>query len=334
MPKQIELDSDFEAPALRAGLDVLFILARVLRNAFSDSTTIDSLESFDVDYINVAKVLGSVLADPQYSLSKTSDIADIWTAFFLHRDIKHLPDEPRSILERIRDEAIALAETQTDCIQDLLAANVQAHTLVKDILTQHGLQRLMPSTPVPIELKNDSAGTGYCCATSPLTGRIDWSHQVVSHALIGLIVADLIFSHEYLSHLVPRNLHLGHTIREQWLVSALVEPLRETPSYPRWKIRLWPAYRRMLEDHVSQSDTGLLQTFGYEGAEQASVLLYFTNPQLFWKLTAEMLEHEPDEDHAQTASWVAFRLVGEDPRTFSKQKISSLNELRATLEEQ
>jgi hypothetical protein len=332
MPNQIELDSDFDAPALRAGVDVLLILARALRIAFSDPDIIDSLEHTEVSCTRVAQILGSLVADPRFSLSNRDEISNIWQAFFLHNDIRTLPDDQRAILERIRDESLTLTKMGTDCLEDLHEANVQAHKLVRDILAKHRLQRLIPSSPVPIELKNDPTGAGYCCATSRLTGKIVWSYQQVSHALIGLILADLIFCHEYLSHLAPQNPYLGHAIREQWLVAALVGSLRENRSYPRWKVRLWPAYQRMLQDYIAQSrSTALVRMFGYEGTEEASMLLYSSDPNLFWKLTVEILKHKSDPDHATLAAWIAFRLIGQDPKTLGRHKINSLKELQPYL---
>lgn len=335
MPYHLELDPDFNAPALRAGLDVLLIFARILRTTFSDPDKSNRLDQSNLSCMKLAQVLGSLLADSGFSISNKSEIGDIWQAFFVRNEIKNLRDDQRAILEGIRDESIILMNTSTDCLEDFQEANVQAHKLVRDILVKHGLERLIGSSPVPIELKNDPSGTGYCAGASPLTGKIVWSYQQVSHALIGLILVDLIFSHEYLSHLVPQNPYLGHAIREQWLVSALVESLREESSYPRWKIRLWPAYQRMLRDHIARSSpsstANVVRTFGYEGILEMSMILHSIDADLFWRLTVEILEHQSDTEHAKLADGLAFKLIGHNFRSLIRHNIKSLNDLQSYL---
>lgn len=335
MPHYIQLDSDFDMPALRASLDVLLIFARTLRTTFSDPDRSNSLDHSNLSCMKLAQVLGSLLADSGFSISNKSEIGNIWQAFFARNEIKSLGEDQRAVLERIHDESISLMNSSTDYLEDLQAANVQAYKLVREILAKHGLERLIGSSPVPIELKNDSSGAGYCAGASRLTGKIVWSYQQVPHALMGLILVDLIFSHEYLSHLVPQNPYLGHAIREQWLVSALVESLREESSYPRWKIRLWPAYQMMLRDHIARSSlsstANVVRTFGYEGILEMSMILHSIDADLFWRLTVEILGHQSDPEHAKLADGLAFKLIGHNLRSLVRHNIKSLNDLQSYL---
>ncbi|HKV40499.1 MAG TPA: hypothetical protein VJX67_14900 [Blastocatellia bacterium] len=336
----VRLDKDFEAPVLKARLEVALILARVLREELSNKTTITALEeSLPLGWIGLTKVLGSVLANPDYL---AENIDDVWKAFVLHKNIRGLTETQPSVVGQMRQECHRIQEGGDNVLVDLKVANEQAHTFVRRILTRNGIQHLMPPAPVPIKVFFDAEASAYCASTSRLTGVIRWAYQPVPHALLGLIIPEFIISHEYLSHLVPSNRYLDNHIREQWLVAALAGAYRDARTYPRWKLRLWPAFRKMLTDHVVRTRSGVgrdteagsVSSFGFEGVEQASDLLYSKNRRLFWRLTAEMLEHETDTPHAELASWVAYHLVGQNLSGLRPNKVQSLNDLHLFLKKQ
>jgi hypothetical protein len=316
MPSTVQLTKDFDIPAYLAGLEVLLHLAAAVTDAFSPKGIIDVLDASERgDWIALLFLLGKTHTDPQTRVVDTQRIDDVWQAYFLLNDVKHLEDQVLQILQQARAKSVASATAKHHIVSYLEVANDNGHSIAKQILKKHGLAQLLPAAPVQVEVFHDGSGTHYCAGTSRSTGQIRWAYQPLKHALPGTILADFVFAHEYLSHLVPRNKHLNSTIREQWLVAALHHSLDDGKLGPYWKLRLWPHFRSALVSHVTsvatiiEPEASPVRYSGIQGAEEALRTLSVKDGPFFWQLTKEILESDDDQSVALAGHTVAKSLT-------------------------
>jgi hypothetical protein len=339
MTTTVKLTDDFELPAYRTGAEVLFLLANTIDEVFSSPGTIDLLDgSEEGDWIELLSLLGKFNVDPQTKISQSTRIGDLWDGFVRLNDIQKFEKEVIDTLHKARGVSVALATSGTSAFDYLDTANTAGHKIAKKILSKHGSARLLPAAPVSVEVFYDGPGERYCAGSSLWTNQIRWAYQPLPHALSGAVLADVVFAHEYLSHLAPRNKYLSSTIREQWLVAALRQSLEEDKLCPYWKIRIWPRYRHALESHVTglarilQPDASVVRYSGLQGAEENLRVLSIRYPPLFWRLTKEILESDDDAKLAAEAVRVAKQLAYKGLPDLKRRKINSINSLAAMLD--
>jgi len=305
------LDEQFDAPSLRAGLEVMLLLARTMREAFERDDAAGCLEGEEFSWIDAIGWLGSAAAREVPQFQQVTEIADLWKSFLARAEIRNLPKDARAVLRRARDRSVRAARTKTSPLSDFDQANAAAYQKVQIVLTPHKLDHLLPSVPVPMEVFHDPEGKEYCASASRLTGKIRWSFQPqLAHPLYGLIILDYIFAHEYLSHLVPRNPHLGLSIQERWLVATLRRGIIHDQSEPYWKRVLWTTYRDALIRYVQREeerlkpDSMVTSFFGTALAEDSAHDLFLTNQPSFWGITTEILGQGDDKSGARRAAKV------------------------------
>jgi hypothetical protein len=336
MSKTVELTNDFALPAYQAGIEVLLLLADAINEVFSATGIIDLLDGSEQgDWIELLSLLGKLNIDPQTRVSETRLIADLWETYFRQNDVRKLEEEVLGVLRMSRDKSVARASSGSSIVDYLNAANDSGHNIARQILKKHGVAQILPALPVPVEVFYDGPGEKYCAGSSLWTNQIRWAYQPVSHSLAGAILADLVFAHEYLSHLVPRNKHLGSTIREQWLVAALRQGLEDDKLAPYWKIRLWPRFRSALESHVTglarilQPDASVVRYSGLRGAEEMLRAFSIKHTDLFWRLTKEVLESKNDPQLAFDAIQIARSLSNRGLPELRGRKIRTISDLAA-----
>lgn len=334
MSKSVELTSDFALPAYRAGVDVLLLLADSIAEVFSAAGIIDLLDrSEQGDWIELLSLLGKLSTDSQTRVSETRLIADLWKAYFLQNDVQKLEEEVLGVFRAACDKSVARANSGSSSVGYLDAANKSGHNIARQVLERHGVARILPASPVPVEVFYDGPGEKYCAGSSLWTNEIRWAYQPVPHSLAGAILADIVFAHEYLSHLVPRNKNLSSTIREQWLVAALRQSLEADKLAPYWKIRLWPRYRSALESHVTalakilQPDASVVRYSGLRGAEEMLRTFSIKHSVLFWSLTKEILESRNDPKLASDAMQIARGLANRGLPELRGRKVRTISDL-------
>ena len=247
MPNEVILSETFDVPAIRLGLDSLLLIGRAVREALSQPGAIDSFDaSRGGSWIEIITSLGKLVVDREHRISEISEVGDLWSTFFGYNCVKKLGPEARAVLENARARCIGDATAKKNLLGDLQVANAEGHRLVRKKLMALGANSFHPSTPLSIEVFYDESGKEYCAGSSKITNRIRWAYQPVAHGLCAVVLGDFLYAHEYLSHLIPENSWLDSTIREQWLVAALVTAFRDDSSRPNWKNRLWPSTARRL----------------------------------------------------------------------------------------
>jgi hypothetical protein len=286
----------------------------------------------------VIQQLGRLQADPNSRVADKTKLDDLWTTFFGLNPIKNLYEpELISVLEECRKKSVAHANSSDDPLGYLERANGEGHDIARKILADCKLEKQLGAKPVGIEIFFDEPGEHYCAGTSRETKTIYWAFQPVPHGLAGVILAERILAHEYLSHLAPKNSLLDLTIQEQWLVSALKAALEADASKPYWKNRLWSPYHDALQSHAVETAQKLKRASaaprrfsGYPGVLPVTDALYYKEPALSHALTTEILGQKESQELADLSLKVAKRLAAQG---ISHLDISKVKNLQGLLEE-
>jgi hypothetical protein len=305
----VTLGKSFDSEALSAGLDLMLLLARSLRETLQENDTATKVEDQKYNWMSAIELLGKTAASQVHKFSKVSEVKNLWDSFLATPEVRNLPKESQAILTAARDRSIVLASSNANAVSDLEAANTTAYLRVKALLARKGIKQKLPSAAVPVEVVYDPAGKQYCASASRLTGAIRWAYQPkVEHFLYGLMILEHIFAHEYLSHLVPTNSHMDVSFAERWLVVALTRGLVQDGREPLWKRYLWTFYRRKLMRHVDREeekqnlDALMSSSFGAVLAEETATAIFYISEASFWKLTGEMMGKGDDAKLAEAAT--------------------------------
>jgi hypothetical protein len=334
MATNIRLTEEFKNPVHRAGLEVVLLLATALGHVLSKPGATDIFDRSDTgSWLEVVRLLGQLQTDRETAVYNTSEVGKLWEKLFGLNSLAEYEPELIELLKEARDRCIEYAKKADVGLTYLKEANQEGHKIAKSILAKHGIEGLLATSPVFLEVFYDGTGQEYCAGSSAVSKMIRWAYQPLQHALAGALIADRIFAHEYLSHLAPKNNHLDPTIREQWLVAGLRGVLEEDTGRPYWKNRLWEPYREALEDHaVSIARLGDARASandfsGYQGTERVLMALYNKDKVLFWALTVEILNQKPSDKHAEQALRVARGLTSHGTKGLKRRKSMTMQEL-------
>lgn len=315
MPDIPQFDPSFEDTSLQAQFRILVALARALSHGLNQPATFLAFERAGLSGNQVVGHLGAIIAAHiEDGVEEVNAIDGIWDAAFAGPKFRNTIGPCRDILEAIRAQSLAELP-KPNSFFDLATANAAAHRFTKETLKKHGLDELLPAEPARVEIFADLTAVHFCAGTSRMAHKIRWAYQQVPHALEGLLLADLILSHEYLSHLVPINSHLDQSVREGWLVSALRETFQSVPSVPRWKRALWVDHRSHLYRHflkVQESLPGPPSAVLFEGfsaLDEQAIRLHAKSTTQFWKFTGAILERPESQEGAKDIAWLLYELV-------------------------
>jgi hypothetical protein len=335
MQKRIKLTEEFDNPGIRGGLDVLLILARTIDKSLSGGAADEFDRSDEGGWIDVIQRLGQLQSDSDTRVADKSKIEDLWKTFLDLNPIKKTYEpELIAVLEAWRDQSVAYGHSSEDPLLYLERANDEGHKIAREVLAEHKLPKQLGARPVEIRIFSDLSGQNYCAGTNADTKTIHWAFQPVPHGLAGMVMADRILAHEYLSHLAPTNSSLELTIREQWLVSSLRTYLEEDPSRPYWKNRLWDTYHKDLLAHTIRIARDLNplsakpQSFsGHPGVEEATTTLHYKDRKLSRNLAVELLTQKEGEAGAELALRVAKGLAGQGVSRLDLSKVKNIKDL-------
>jgi hypothetical protein len=340
MPKRLTLTEQFDNPGIRVGLDILLIHARTLDESLSGAGKADLFDrSEEGSWLEVIEQLGRLQADPNSRVADKNKIDDLWAAFFALNPIKNLYEpELISVLQECRKKSVVYAKGAGDPLVYMERANDEGQVIARKILADCKLEKQLAAKPVGVQIFYDEPGEHYCAGTNSETKTIYWAFQAVPHGLAGVIMAERILAHEYLSHLAPKNSLLDLTIREQWLVSALKAALEADASKPYWKNRLWSPYHEDLQSHAVEVAKKLKPASatprrfsGYPGVLPITDALYYKEQALSHALTAEILGQKESQELADLASEVARGLAGQGISQLDLSNIKNLTGLAELL---
>ncbi|HVS87538.1 MAG TPA: hypothetical protein VHF01_04880 [Candidatus Acidoferrum sp.] len=315
MPDTPQFDPNFEDTSLQAQFRILLALSRALTHALSQPATFLAFERAKLSGNQVVAHLGSIVAaHTEEGIEEGSAIDGIWEAAFASPKFRNTTGASREILEAIRAQSLTELP-KPDAFSDLVSANATAHRFTKDTLKKHGLAGLLVAEPALVQIFADLKAVHFCAGTSRIANKIRWAYQPVAHALEGIVLADLVLAHEYLSHLVPKNSRLDQSVREGWLVSALRESFQSVPAIPHWKRALWAQHRADLYRHflkVREALPGPSSAIGFEGfsgLDEQAIRLHARSTAQFWKFTGAILEYPESLGGAEDIAWLLGEVV-------------------------
>ena len=216
------LSEDFEAPFVRARLEVLLLFASVLRPLVPDLSQATDAEPLPRWY-EIVDILAERLAS---QLPKLTQIAEIWLIFqqfVCDLSIASLQPLSAGVIRNMEQELDkSLAAWKPDFGLDyLLAANQRAASWVAQMEVHLLGRRQAETLPVQLFIHYDPEGKQSHAASVRGRSEIRWAFQLEEYSLWGALVADRIFEHEYFCHLLPVNTYLAPEIREGYLDGVL-----------------------------------------------------------------------------------------------------------------
>jgi hypothetical protein len=322
------LEADFDAKTPRASLHILTNVADALR------AHVNALRSVDVrprqtQWIEMLSLLGEALESHLCKVEAVDEIKNVWQRFFSASEITKLPHLARRVLDEIDAASKHPRWDFARCVTRFRRVNRDGHALAKSVLATRGLGRLLGQRPAVLSIAWDPNASYYCAATTRADRRIRWAHQPVAHGLYAALVPELVFAHEYFSHLAPRSRQLSLTMMEVWLVEALLLSLEQSlPVERRWEIVVWRRLRGALtEARVPSSASAEVARSGYYGVGEFALLLFGRSPDAFWRLTQLVLTG-PDSA-ADELDDVLLQLVSQQMwKKVSTAKWTTLDDLR------
>jgi hypothetical protein len=221
--------SGIPVPAVEDTVWISELLAEAVHRILAHDEFLYGYEEVEISAVDLPRILGNSAAQyipglgvstlDKRSAERISTLRDIWGGFLRENRIKKLAPKIVSAFEQQRDETIESLRTGAFSFDYLERANESGHSFVRAFLKKEKLDPRVPHEPVSVFVLHDPNATTYCAASDRFTESIRWAHQVVPHALSGMVLADHIFAHEYLSHLAPESSELSRSVLERWLVA-------------------------------------------------------------------------------------------------------------------
>jgi hypothetical protein len=306
---RLSFAEEFDAPVVRSRLHAFLLLANSTQPYLS--LLLQEMEReffYGVEWHAVVAILAKGFADQIPSLVATEEVRFIWARFLNDNVVARLGARTQHVLGKIQESLHASLAKPELSQEYLLAANERGAEWVRSILRRHRLLS-PPETVVlaPMFVYFDPEARLFCASANRLSGQICWGLQFKRHAFFGALIADLIFAHEYLSHLLPRNRHLSRMVREIWLVSVLHEILKNAADpHSRVYLFLWEKFRWELAKHFRASE---IQLFGPLRLDLFAAKMCFHAPELFWSLTSGILNLEDLPERAKLVDDLLIRLA-------------------------
>jgi hypothetical protein len=275
---------------LKAKLEVLLLLADGLR-----AQRLSLYEASDSWHMYVLGLAQEFEAQIEW-VNRREHVLDIWRSFASSVLVARTLDSMKSVLDKVHDEIRRRLDDGSDPLEYLAAANVRAHTRVRDLLGKRGIEELLSPEPVALSVFWDQESKCSCASSSRLEREIAWAFQAHSLALWGTMVADHVIAHEYLSHLAPKSLAPWRQVREGWLMEALLSEIRNSPEEERhFDLFALDWFRSRISEGLGVSPYAL---YSSPGVQEVARLIQFERPDLFWGLTGEILRLDDGEEQA------------------------------------
>lgn len=301
----IKFETEFQAPIVRAQFDVLLALAEVIGPSLPDLYR----SATNWNYVVVAAVdsLTSQFAHVQV----TADATAIWGRVILDLGVQRLNKPAAAVVQSITQQLSAAVSFPSlyDGADYLTAKHEHAVQWLRELGVRRGLVDFGNATVFPIRAHYNPKGNDYCASSSLFVGEIGWNLQLVERALYGALILEILFEHEYMSHMLPRNSHLSKSVREVWLSSALFwEHDNEPGDQATRQVRsfLWERFRRELGKFFDPKD---LEFFGPLNLDHVAERIRYYSESTFWDITKAILECPDTKDNAVVIDFLLRELV-------------------------
>lgn len=290
----IIFESPFQAPIVRAQFDVLLVLAECI------APSLPGLSLAAADWQVVVSLAAEALASQTPKVKSVTHAIPIWNRVMIDLGVASLTPDAKAILDAITERLAAAVLVPFVGEQRILPMHNAAVQWIGDLGARRGIVVLEQATAYPIRVHYNPDGNDHCASSSLFANEIGWNLQLVERALYGALILDMLFEHEYLSHMLPRNNFLSSDVREIWLSSALFwESVGLPGNGAEAHVRevLWEKFRRELNKHF---DPRNLKFYGPWKLDQLAEKVYFLSPNTFWEIAKAMIECADGRDNAKT----------------------------------
>jgi len=280
----ITLDSVFQAPIVRAQFDVLLVLADAMDPSLPD------LYQTSTNWHRGVAAAAEALASQTANVRTMTDAIAIWSRVLIDLGVARYTPAAVAVLDTITERLQAAVLVEDGGLNRLAATHEAAVLWIRDLGVRRGLVDLEQATIYSIRAHYDPKGNDYCASSSIFANEIGWNLQLVERALYGALILDMLFEHEYLSHMLPRNSYLSKSVREVWLSAVLYWESKSLPGdLARKKVQqhLWEKFRRELGRHFDPKD---IEFFGPLEVDNLARVIYSSSPDTFWDITKTILE--------------------------------------------
>ncbi len=288
----VYLDEDFEAPLPLARLEIFLLLAGAMRPSLKDL-----FQVLPDRWHEAITILARIIVQVLPSMRTASQANAVWTQFLSDARIRALPRKAIAVLNTASVRLAALRLRRNRGLNYLDDANDEAVAWIQRLGAARNISPFEQIAKVPLRVYYDPRAEQYCASSNPLVGEIGWKLQLAEHAFYGALIPDLLFEHEYISHLLPRNHALGQSVREIWLNVGLVSAhgaAQPDPDQEHVNLFLWEKFRAEL----ARFRGGDIRAYGPYNLESKSANAAFHAPDIFWRLTSVILDLEDSEEEA------------------------------------
>ncbi len=303
----VQFDSVFNAPIVRAQFDVLLVLAEAIAPSLPD------LYRAATNWNRVVIATAEAFARQIDRVQTIEDAEAIWGQVLHDLDVRRLTPAASAVVQLITERLEVAVAGSYDGGNHLADRHIAAVDWIRDLGTRRGFAALANSPIYLIRAHYNPKGDDYCASSSLFANEIGWNLQLVERSLYGVLILEMQFAHEYLSHMLPRNSYLSQTVREIWLSAALyweyVEQLSDKAAKQVTKF-LWEKFRRELSRHFDPKD---LEFFGPLELDKLAEFVRFSSGETFWNISGAMLECADVRENAQKIDELLHRLLAFSP---------------------
>ena len=233
---------------MRARLDIFLLLAAALQPSLKDLN-----QKVEDDWDEIVTILAKILEQELPSMMVTADVARIWKQFKANARISKLGKKSTAIIQEVEARLASGRRIKDRGLKYLDAANDQAVTWIQKLGAEREIHSFAGVSKVPLRLYYDPEGEEFCASSNQLVGEIGWRLQLKEYAFYGALIPDMVFEHEYISHLLPKNRALSRRVREMWLSTALHRAHANAQTdvdQRRANLFLWQKFRdELAENH-------------------------------------------------------------------------------------
>jgi len=289
----VQFDSVFVAPIVRAQFDVLMVLAQAIAPSLPD------LYRAATNWNRVVVAMADSFARQIENVATIDDANAIWGQVLLDLQVRRLAPAAATVVESITRRLEATIAASYDGAEYLVSRHDAAVQWVRGLGGRYGLAALENAVVYPIRAHYNPKGDDYCASSSLYANEIGWNLQLVERSLYGVLILEMLFAHEYLSHMLPRNNFLSKNVREIWLSAALyweyVDHLQDKAAKQVTKY-LWEKFRRELGRHFDPDDIAF---FGPLELDKLAETIRFSSEETFWEISRAILECADERENAQ-----------------------------------
>jgi hypothetical protein len=288
---RVQLDDNLaNVPSRRAQLDVLFLLAEGVHDHRLALLNAARANTDRRTWIHYVDALATTFADPEEIgyIAKASDVMDVLHRFKRSGVVRTSAAPVVKVVRGIRRAVQGRVRAGVNPLEYLARANDRAHASIAAFLHTHQIPNDLPPAPAVIRLAYPSPPGDFSAVSSTLVNEIVWTIGPTPSTFWSAIQPEMILKHEYLSHFAPRHGGLSSSVREEWLIDALIDEVdRAGAPERRFDIGVF----NYLRDHLDSS----VSHYSRPGSRELPERMRRSNVGLYLDMTRAIIGLKPGQ---------------------------------------